>query len=182
MPDPSLFERLATPGDAVAIERLVGRAYRDEESAPGWLSEAELVDGARIDVDGVIELIDPPRSQILLMEDAAGVPIACCNVREHEPGAAYFGLLSVLPSHQDRGVGRTLLARAEAGAVEWWRAREMRMRVLEPRELLIAWYERRGYRRTGERTLFTEIVPGVTTKVEDLHFVVLVKPLPGDAD
>lgn len=178
MPDSILFERLARPADAVAIERLVAAAYRDEESAPGWLSEAELVHGPRISVDGVRELIDPPRSQILLVEADGGELVGCCNVRQSEAGAAHFGLLSVRPEHQDRGIGRALLARAEAGAFEWWQARELRMRVLEPRELLIAWYERLGYRRTGERALFADLVPGVATAVEDLQFVMLAKPLP----
>ena len=54
----------------------------------------------------------------------------------------------------------------------------MRMTVISKRAELIAFYERRGYRRTGE----TEPFPygqerfGVP-KVDDLEFAVLTKPL-----
>ena len=39
---------------------------------------------------------------------------------------------------------------AERLAREDWRCAKMRMTVISLRDELIAWYERRGYRRTGE--------------------------------
>ncbi|GAB3816870.1 N-acetyltransferase [Micromonospora zhanjiangensis] len=47
-----------------------------------------------------------------------------------------------------------LLAEAERYARREWDAGEMRMTVIRQREDLIAWYERRGYSRTGEVSPF----------------------------
>ena len=67
---------------------------------------------------------------------------------------------------------------AERLARDEWRATLMRMTVIRQRRDLIAWYERLGYRPTGE----TEPFPygderfGIPTR-PDLAFAVLVKPL-----
>ncbi len=45
------------------------------------------------------------------------------------------------------------------------------MTVITQREVLIAWYERRGYRRTGETRPFPVL------RDPPLRFVVLEKPL-----
>ncbi len=61
----------------------------------------------------------------------------------------YVGSLTVTPSLQNSQAGRRLLAAAEG----WVRAQggaRIRMTVVNVRESLIAWYERRGYHSTGE--------------------------------
>jgi hypothetical protein len=54
----------------------------------------------------------------------------------------------------------------------------VRMTVISLRSSLIAWYERRGYRRTGESEPFPygDERVGVPLR-DDLHFVVLDKAL-----
>jgi hypothetical protein len=47
-----------------------------------------------------------------------------------------------------------MLAEAERFAREDWHATTMAMTVITQRDDLIAWYERRGYTRTGERRPF----------------------------
>jgi len=47
-----------------------------------------------------------------------------------------------------------MLGIAERWAREHWSSRTMQMTVIVQRTELIAWYERRGYRRTGERRPF----------------------------
>jgi ribosomal protein S18 acetylase RimI-like enzyme len=87
-------------------------------------------------------------------------------------------MLTVDPGIQTRGIGSLLLAAAEGFARDALGAHAMRMTVIVQREALIAWYERRGYARTGE----TEPFPygdarfGLP-KRDDLHFIVLRKPL-----
>jgi len=53
----------------------------------------------------------------------------------------------------------------------------MRMRVIRQRTDLIAWYERLGYRPTGETLPFPYDEPGVVVKRKDLEFMVLAKPI-----
>ena len=74
-------------------------------------------------------------------------------------------------------MGRALLAKAE----DYLRAQgasRVRMTVISLRSTLIAWYERRGYRRTGESKPFPygDERVGVPLR-DDLHFVVLDKAL-----
>jgi hypothetical protein len=54
----------------------------------------------------------------------------------------------------------------------------MEMGVIAQRTELIAWYERRGYRRTGETWPFPyhELIEGRALR-DDLYFVVLRKAL-----
>ena len=89
----------------------------------------------------------------------------------------YLGSLSVDPRKQNRGRGRKLLAAAEDWVQERG-GREIRMTVVNARDTLLAWYERRGYALTSD----TEPFPygdsrfGIP-KRDDLCFVVLRKRL-----
>jgi ribosomal protein S18 acetylase RimI-like enzyme len=79
-------------------------------------------------------------------------------------------MLTVRPDRQDQQLGRRLLTAAEDYARSHG-ARSIRMTVIHQRETLIAWYERRGYVRTGEARPFpVRLEPPVT-------FAVLEKPL-----
>src|SRR4030066_224370 len=62
--------------------------------------------------------------------------------------SAYRGEAS-RPDWQGKGLGQAMLAEAERIARDEWGCREMQMTVITLRTELIAWYERRGYRRTG---------------------------------
>ena len=106
--------------------------------------------------------------------------LACCEVEDRGDGVAYFGMFAVEPALQAAGVGRAVLAAAEAYAAREWGSTTMEMTVIAQREELIAWYERRGYARTGETRPFPfeEMVGGGALR-DDLHFVVLAKPLDG---
>ena len=73
------------------------------------------------------------------------------------------------------GLGRTLLSKAEDYVREQGAAC-VQMTVIALRHGLIAWYERRGYRRTGKSEPFPygDERVGVPLR-DDLHFVVLEK-------
>ena len=172
--------RAATKADIDAIVALTESAYRGDASRVGWTTEADLLDGQRTDAREVAKLIANPDVRLLLAE-RDGQLLACCVIErlsnEHA-GAAYFGMFSVRPEAQGNGTGRALLAEAERVARDAWHAKAMRMSVIDVRNELIAWYERRGYRRTGEYKPFPYGDPrfGIP-KRDDLRFEWLVKEL-----
>ena len=127
--------------------RLVTSAYRGDSSRAGWTTEADFLDGNRIDPDVLRADIERPRSRVLLAE-RDGELLACAHVSE-EDGAGYFGMFSVVPGLQGGGIGKQVLAECERIARDEWRLPAMRMTVIDIRDELIAFYERRGYRRTG---------------------------------
>ena len=144
--------RHATPDDIDAVVALVTSAYRGEASRAGWTTEADLLDGARIDPEVLRQDILRPQSIVLLAEAGDGTAaerlLACAHVAV-EDRAGYFGMFAVRPGLQGAGVGSMVLAECERIAHEDWQQPLMRMTVIVQRDELIAWYERRGYRRTG---------------------------------
>jgi len=168
--------RLATPADVAAIVPLVESAYRGDVSRKGWTTEADLLDGQRTDPVGVAELITKPGSCMLLAE-RDGALLACANL-EKRGDAGYFGMFSVRPDLQGAGIGRATLAEAERIARDDWHCGEMHMTVISVRDELIAWYERRGYKRTGIYSPFPygDARFGLP-KRDDLRFELLMKPL-----
>ena len=168
--------RRATLDDVPALHALVESAYRGEASRAGWTTEADFLDGQRTDVDELTTLVRGPATRLLLAHEGASL-VGCVMLRE-EPRCAYLGMLSVRPGLQSSGIGRALLAEAERAAREDLGRGEMRMRVLSLRDTLLAWYERRGYRPSGEREPFPYDEPRAgTPKRADLEFVVLRKAL-----
>ncbi len=168
--------REARPADVGAIVALVESAYRGDSSRKGWTTEADMLDGQRTDAEGVAALLGKPGNRVLLAE-ANGELLACAHV-EQQGDAAYFGMFSVQPQQQGGGVGRAMLAEAERIAREEWACGEMQMTVISVRDELIAWYERRGYRRTGRYKPFPygDERFGIP-KRDDLRFELLVKAL-----
>lgn len=146
-----LHFRPAEHADIHAIVALVESAYRGDESRKGWTTEADLLGGQRIDADGVRALVDRDGSIIVLAEGEDEL-VGCAHL-EKQGDAAYFGMFAVRPGLQGGGVGDAILRECERIASEW-RLRAVRMTVIWTRTELIAWYERRGYRATGERKEF----------------------------
>jgi len=166
--------RDAGPADVPALVELVTSAYRGDASRRGWTTEADLLDGSRIDPDVLLHDIARPHSRVLLAE-RDDVLLACAHVSD-EDGAGYFGMFSVRPGLQGAGVGKALLAEAERVVRDEWRLPAMRMTVIDLRDELIAFYERRGYRRTGIKKPFPYGDPrfGIPLR-DDLRFEVLEK-------
>lgn len=166
--------RAATEADVDAVVALVESAYRGESSRAGWTTEADLLDGRRTGPDEIGEYLARPRSLILLAERDRDL-LACAHVAE-EDGAGYFGMFSVQPTLQGNGLGKRVLAEAERIVREAWRLPAMRMTVIDSRAELIAFYERRGYRRTGVFKPFPygDARFGIPRR-DDLRFEVLEK-------
>ena len=169
----------AGPIDVGDIVALVESAFRGEASRAGWTTEADLLDGRRTGADEIEAIIADPGQRILLLRDVAGELIASVVLRR-DGDCAWLGMLAIQPVLQGRGTGRAMLAAAEEWVADLWEARHMRMTVIAQRTELIAWYERCGYRRTGETAPFYYGDPrfGLPRR-DDLYFVVLEKALTG---
>ena len=164
----------AQDDDLEAVAAMVNRAYRAGE---GWTHEAAYVVGERTTTAALrADLAASPEAMLLTLRDEPAGPLLGVVWLEPTGGEAwYLGMLTVRPDLQDRRLGRQLLEDAEAFATARG-ARRIRMTVIAIRDTLIAWYERRGYRPTGEREPFPyeDQRFGVPNR-GDIDFVVLEK-------
>lgn len=196
-PEPAITAlsfRFATADDAPAIVALVESAYRGDDSRRGWTTEADLLGGQRTDEAMVREVIARPGALVILAFRGERL-VACCELqgpRTDGPSAdaphgcapaatrdhAYFGMFAVDPTLQGGGVGRAVLAEAERVAATEWHASALEMTVITLRPELIAWYERRGYARTGAMKPFPygDDRYGLPTR-DDIELAVLEKRL-----
>lgn len=168
--------RTATPADIPALITLVTTAYRGDASRAGWTTEADILDGQRIDAEGLAADIARPRSVILLAE-GDGLLLGCCHLAD-EGDHAYFGMFAVGPALQGSGLGKALMAAAEQYVRVHWGLERVQMTVIDCRDELIAFYQRRGYVRTGIIKPFPygDARFGLP-KRDDLRFEVLEKTL-----
>ena len=167
----------AADSDLEAVAALVNRSYR---GLGGWTTEASYLAGERTDARTLRrDLAAQPLATLLVQRDAPEGPLLGSVWLEPAEGDAwYLGMLTVRPDLQDRRLGRALLAEAEAFAIAHG-ARRIRLTVVNLRDTLIAWYERRGYRLTGETEPFPyDDAPFGAPTRDDLQFVVLEKRVP----
>ena len=173
-----LFEH-AHESDYPAIIDLVNAAYRGHGAVESWNIESGIIEGTRL-TDSLLrqDLASKPHAHFLLHRDPeSGAIIGTVWLEPVDQDAWYLGLFTIDPALQKQHLGRSLLSAAEDFAKAHG-ARLMRMGVLNVREALIAWYQRRGYLLTGK----TEPYPygdkrfGTPLR-DDLEFVILEKQL-----
>jgi ribosomal protein S18 acetylase RimI-like enzyme len=169
----------ATQADIEELVTFVNNAYRGQTAEAGWASEAKVLGGQRIDSAMLAGMLAKDNLTILLMRDHGHGPLAGCVSLERTPGLTlgYLSMLSIDPQRQDEGLGRTLLSQAESH-FKGQGATRVRITVIWLRQTLIEWYERRGYRLTGEREPFPygDQRFGVPLR-DDLYFLAMEKPL-----
>jgi GNAT superfamily N-acetyltransferase len=150
----SITIRVATREDLLALHPVIERAYRGETARQGWTHEADLIiESARTDIPTLAAIVDDPAQRLLLAEQGSR-PIGCVQVTYRGDGLAYLGLLCVDPTLQSAGLGKQLVAAAEATARDSFGAGAMEMTVIDRRTELIEFYERRGYAVSGEKRDF----------------------------
>lgn len=177
--------RHATLEDTSAIVALVESAYRGDASRAGWTTEADFLEGQRVDTQSVEADIKATDSIILLAEQSAIASIrsatdsllACCHIKKNNH-ACYFGMFSVNPKQQGTGIGKLLIQQAEQFAKQVWHCTHMEMTVIDIRAELIDFYLRRGYVRTGKHLPFPygDERFGIPLR-DDLRFELLEKQL-----
>lgn len=167
----------ARPDDLAPLHALIESAYRGDGARRGWTHEADMVDGQRTTIDVLAAELDNPAQRILVARDGAAI-IGCVALTDQGNGSCYLGMLSVDPGLQAAGLGKRLVDAAEQAARDVFDARRIEMTVVAQRDTLIAWYERRGYRRTGEERPFPygDARFGAPRR-DDLFFIVLERDL-----
>jgi ribosomal protein S18 acetylase RimI-like enzyme len=138
----------ATISDVPQLNKLVNSAYRGEISKKGWTTESNILDGLRIDEETLTSYFNNPDITILKNTNETGELIGCVYLETRAP-KLYVGMFSVSPMLQNGGIGRKLLVAAEEYAQQL-NLNQLTMTVISTRHELISWYERRGYKATGE--------------------------------
>jgi GNAT superfamily N-acetyltransferase len=162
--------------DAKAISDLVNSAYRGDSSYAGWTTEADILDGQRTSPKEIEEKIERPDTLILTAYQDQDL-IGTCELNiNKESSELFFGMFSIRPSMQNKGIGKQFITQVEKLAAEW-NLRKIKMSVITVRTELIEYYKRRGYQVTGEIIPFpTEERFGIP-KVENLEMVYLTKEI-----
>ncbi len=175
----ALTLRPALATDLAPLATLMNSAYRGTGPNASWNTESPYLDGDRTSEAALKEdLAAKPESFLLIAEEDSQPPIrGCVWLEPVSENTWYLGSLTVDPSLQKSGLGRSLLASAEQWAKERG-ANKIEMHVINVRDTLIAWYERRGYHLTGETHPFPYGDNRFGTPLrDDLTFVVLEKQL-----
>ena len=163
--------------DAEAIATLINTAYRGETSRKGWTTEADILDGLRTTTTEIGKTIKRKATFILIgvLKDEI-IATVCCEWQELAgQDTVHFGMIAVKPSLQNKGYGKTLIQAAEAICLREWRVVGYHMAVISIRHELIAFYERLGYKRTGEFAEFPGKSDLWQPKVEGLNLQYLAK-------
>jgi ribosomal protein S18 acetylase RimI-like enzyme len=169
-----ISNRVARAADITALVALINSAYRGESSKQGWTTEADILDGIRIDEAGVKEIIEASDADLHCFFAPDGQLLSCVYLQT-KPDCLYLGMLTVKPSLQAAGLGRHMLHYAEAHARQLGLP-VIRMTVINTRTELIAWYERRGYSDTGQTEPWIDGIH-VGRRKQDIYFKVLEKKI-----
>ena len=161
--------------DVSELNVLVNSAYRGDSSRKGWTTEADLLDGIRIDEERLTALIQKNDSVILKYTDASNKIIGCVHL-EKKGDKMYLGMLTVSPRLQGKGIGKELMSASEAYARKQ-NCTSVYMTVITDRTELIGWYEKYGYKNTGVKKPFPAGDPRFGLPKKFLEFVMLEKVL-----
>lgn len=159
-----LVIREARRDEAEAITGIINRAYE---------VESFFKIGYRTDVDEIHEFMG---RDTFLVAESGGQVVGTVRVSQHGR-EGHFGMLSVEPALKSRGLGRKLVAAAEAWAI----ARgcgEMTLEVVNLRTELFPWYEMLGYTVAGTEPWPEESKERIS---QPAHFVLMRRDLPAVA-
>ena len=135
--------------DINAIVSLVNNTYRGEQSRIGWTTEADLLEGLRTDKEHMTGLVGAKDNAVLVAKQKDHLVGSILLEYLADREAVELGMFAVMPSLQNQGIGKQLLAYAESFALDYWQAKRLILEVIPCRYELIAFYERRGYQFNG---------------------------------
>ncbi|KAL7952130.1 acyl-CoA N-acyltransferase [Trichoderma barbatum] len=167
--------RSATPEDAGQIQQLVESAFCAEDSRPDWTGNAELASSFRIGVEEVMARIVSPDNAVLMALDDTNTLIASIEVAKRGINCGRISMIAVNKHYQQGGVGRLVLAYAEAYCQRTWNAEKFSLNALSTRKALIEWYIRRGYQKTGETSAFPRERFSSMALPDDMCFIEMKK-------
>lgn len=151
--------RVATADDAPAIARLINHAFE---------VETFFKVGDRTSLEGVAALM--AKGEFLVLDGDDGVPAVAVYLTRKD-GRGYFGMLSVAPRLQGRGIAKQVIAEIED------RCRRTGCHVLDIyvvnlRTELPGYYRKLGYEVTG-----TLDFPDPEELTQPVHLIVMSKDL-----
>jgi N-acetylglutamate synthase-like GNAT family acetyltransferase len=152
--------RQADMADADALEALINKAYEVENF---------FVTGNRIHSHEISAYLVKGYFFVALIEQL----IVGCIYLELKNKRAYFGLLSVHPSYQGKGIGKELIFLAENFGRRH-HCSHMDMNVVNLREELPPFYRKLGYEVTGEQLPFA---PRTLVTDKPVFFILMSKTL-----
>ncbi len=148
--------RKALPGDARELEALINSAYRGDSARAGWTHEADLVNGLRITLTELNEMIVSAREYYLLVYSEKGLS-GCVHLTD-SGDILEVGMLTVRPDLQGKKIGSALFIEIERLARKSGKI-YIRLSVIHLRVELISYYERKGFILTGNSEPFPEKYP-----------------------
>lgn len=167
----------ATETDIPKLHILVEMCYRGETSKKGWTSEADILGGIRTNQELLRAEMNATGGKFLKYTDEAGNINGCVYTLLHPAEkSVYIGVLCVNPDMQARGLGKQLMAAAETVGTDNGLTKAT-ITVVSRRKELVAWYERRGYKRTGEVKPFAAGGGIGEEMAENLELYVMAKNL-----
>ena len=134
----------ANDNDIGNIVHLVNIAYRGEQ---GWTKETDLIRGDRVTVETIESLMLDVKIRFFVAYSFGH--LLCCVCLEQSESVANIGLLAVNPEFQNFGIGKSVLKQVEEFACYTLNVKLCVMQVISQRKELIAFYERRGYKKNG---------------------------------
>lgn len=164
----------ATLQDVPELNVLVNSAYRGESSKKGWTTEEHLLGGIRTDESDLSELLQ--KENVTILKYTKSGKIIGSVYLEKQIDKLYLGMLTVSPKLQGGGIGKKLMQAAEDLAKQN-NIPKVSMTVISVRKELIEYYERRGYKNTGETKPFPMDDPKFGLPKQHLSFIVMEKDL-----
>jgi len=157
--------RRATPADVAELVRVINLAYQ---------VEVTMFHGERTSEAEVIDRLGRPDAAFLVVDDPTandGRRLAAAVYVETRDERGYFGMLSVDPAHQGRGLGRAVVHAVEAYCRDAG-CRVLDIDVVDLRTELPAFYAALGFTPTGSRPF-----PDPAKTRRPLHLIQMEKPL-----
>lgn len=175
--------RLAEVKHVLELHLLINRAYRFEASR-SWTSEHKIVSGDRMSLAFLERLIQHQQvshdeSQFFVVEANGQLEkgIIGCIALSYKDSDVEIGTFCISPELQNYGYGKQVLKAAELYATKFNpHLKTYSMWVLNTRQELIAYYERRGYVQTS-KTAEYPIQENVGQPLVELHLIQLVKAI-----
>ena len=125
----------ATADDVPDVAALIERAYRGPQAATGWTNEAAILEGPRSSATEVARLVKDPDCRFLLALN--GDTLAGSVLLKKQGDGAYLGMFAIDPGRQQQGLGKRMMAEAEAAVRPLWAARFLQLTVISLRDSLI---------------------------------------------
>ncbi|RPI70450.1 MAG: GNAT family N-acetyltransferase [Ignavibacteriales bacterium] len=155
--------RKAKSEDINELVRIINLAYRVEDF---------FIDGDRTDEIDVKNRLQKPDALFLVIEKESNNGLAGAVYVEIKNKHGYFGLLSIDPEYQKRGLAKKLISEVEEYCLKAG-CTDVDIDVVNLRVELPGFYEHLGYHLTGDTAEFKD-----TSKLKkEAHFLYMTKKL-----